>query len=105
MWVKSADLSSPAFLHLPHPCHSFHPRRRRTRVRLENEKHGTRQLLRNCFGQWLTSQVLHLANLASASLAMDNTDVPDWTWECGRVQHTWPTGHMFWIVGRKVPEM
>lgn len=52
----------------------------------------------------LTLQVLHLANLASASLAMNNTDVPEWTWECGRAQHTWPTGHMFWIVGRKERE-
>ncbi|WVO13320.1 hypothetical protein L204_100934 [Cryptococcus depauperatus] len=49
--------------------------------------------------------ILHLANLASLSLTLenefkDNEDM-DWKWVYGSKRHTWPFGKMVWVVGRK----
>ncbi|WVQ94729.1 hypothetical protein IAU59_001809 [Kwoniella sp. CBS 9459] len=48
-----------------------------------------------------TPHILHLANLASLSLALEGDDEPHWKWECGSDMHTWPFGRMSWVVGRK----
>ncbi|WVQ83626.1 hypothetical protein IAT38_005767 [Cryptococcus sp. DSM 104549] len=52
-----------------------------------------------------TPHILHLANLASLSLALEGEDKDDggidWVWEHGRKRHTWPFGRMTWIVGRR----
>ncbi|OCF34743.1 hypothetical protein I316_03787 [Kwoniella heveanensis BCC8398] len=48
-----------------------------------------------------TPHILHLANLASLSLALEGDDEPHWKWEYGSSMHTWPFGRMSWVVGRK----
>lgn len=51
------------------------------------------------------SHVLHLANLATLSLALEGEDKVtgdmDWKWEHGAERHTWPFGRLVWVVGRR----
>ena len=46
--------------------------------------------------------IQHLSNLASLTLNLEGHDnVPDWRWEEGRRRHTWPSGTMYWAIGRR----
>lgn len=51
------------------------------------------------------SHILHLANLANLSLALEGEDKVlgdmDWKWEHGAERHTWPFGQLVWVVGRR----
>ncbi|KAL0242359.1 hypothetical protein I308_105988 [Cryptococcus tetragattii IND107] len=51
------------------------------------------------------SHILHLANLATLSLALEGEDKVigdmDWKWEHGTERHTWPFGRLVWVVGRR----
>ncbi len=48
---------------------------------------------------------MHLANLAQKRVnlerARDGEGEVRWKWESGRTRHTWPGGHMSWVVGRR----
>ncbi|KIR96365.1 hypothetical protein L804_06200 [Cryptococcus deuterogattii 2001/935-1] len=51
------------------------------------------------------SHILHLANLATLSLALEGEDKVigdmDWKWEHGAERHTWPFGRLVWVIGRR----
>jgi hypothetical protein len=49
------------------------------------------------------AHILHLANQAAMSISLEGgkEGEVEWKWESGRRMHTWPTGHMNWIVGRR----
>ena len=46
--------------------------------------------------------VQYLANLAGMTLSLEGShNVPEWTWTEGRRRHTWPSGFMYSIIGRR----
>ncbi|ORX33676.1 hypothetical protein BD324DRAFT_610525 [Kockovaella imperatae] len=45
--------------------------------------------------------VRYLANLANLTLNLEGNDVSEWSWNEGRRRHTWPSGKMYWIIGKR----